>query len=478
MRTPRAVRLPVALAAAGALAAATLVAGSLSTSAGVSAGVRHPASPSGDHDVIANLFEWNWPSVGAECTNTLGPAGYGGVQVAPPEDSMSRAGHPWWEVYQPADYSLTSRMGDRAQFAAMVSACHAAGVRVYADAVLNHMTGQGATSYGGVSFSKYDYPGLYSGNDFHHYPADCPESDNQIHNYDNAAEVQHCELESLSDLRTESDYVRGKLAGYLNDLLSLGVDGFRLDAAKHIGPTDIGAIEAKLSRKAYIYQEVMYGGAVEPNQFEGTGDLLEFNYADFLKKQFTSQISYLKTFGQSWGMEPGDRSVVFVANHDTERNGSTLSYKDGATYTLAHVFELAWPFGTPQVYAGFDFNGTDDPPPSDSAGHVTATACGSGWECADRWKPITGMVGFHNATRGTAVANWWDDGSNLIAFSRGDKGWLAVNNGAAPASRTFATGLPAGAYHDLIHDGGTVTVDGKGNATVTVPAHDAVAVDR
>ena len=40
-------------------------------------------------DVIANLFEWNWTSVATECTNVLGPEGYGAVQVAPPEDSIS-----------------------------------------------------------------------------------------------------------------------------------------------------------------------------------------------------------------------------------------------------------------------------------------------------------------------------------------------------------------------------------------------------
>lgn len=33
-------------------------------------------------------------------------------------------------------------------------------------------------------------------------------------------------------LATETDYVRGTLAAYGNDLVSLGVDGFRLDAAK------------------------------------------------------------------------------------------------------------------------------------------------------------------------------------------------------------------------------------------------------
>src|SRR5437899_3912325 len=71
-------------------------------------------------DVIANLFEWNWVSVANECKNVLGPAGYGGVQVAPPQDSLSRSGpapvHPWWEVYQPVDYKLTSRMGNEGQF--------------------------------------------------------------------------------------------------------------------------------------------------------------------------------------------------------------------------------------------------------------------------------------------------------------------------------------------------------------------------
>ena len=52
-----------------------------------------------------------------------GPDGYGGVQVAPPEESLSLPGnnppHPWWEVYQPVSYQLTSRMGGRAEFAAI-----------------------------------------------------------------------------------------------------------------------------------------------------------------------------------------------------------------------------------------------------------------------------------------------------------------------------------------------------------------------
>src|SRR5436305_3824737 len=212
------------------------------------------ARPLRGADVIANLFEWNWPSVANECVRVLGPAGYGGVQVAPPQDSLKRTAavdppvlHPWWEVYQPVDYTLVSRMGTPAQFAAMVRACRGAGVKVYVDAVINHMTGQGSVSYGGVTYSHFSYPD-YGFADFHHRPADCPSASGGIEDFNNVLQVDKCELLGLADLRTESDHVRATLAAYLNRLIDLGVSGFRVDAAKHIGQADLAALEARLHR--------------------------------------------------------------------------------------------------------------------------------------------------------------------------------------------------------------------------------------
>ncbi len=46
------------------------------------------ASPPGTKDVTAVLFEWNFASVARECTDTLGPAGYGYVQVSPPAEHI------------------------------------------------------------------------------------------------------------------------------------------------------------------------------------------------------------------------------------------------------------------------------------------------------------------------------------------------------------------------------------------------------
>ncbi|GGM71971.1 carbohydrate-binding module family 20 domain-containing protein [Dactylosporangium sucinum] len=487
MRTPRLLRT---LAIVGGLVLAAALAVPLLNSD------RKAEAAVGDNDVIANLWLWPWNSIASECTNVLGPAGFGAVQVAPPEDSISVAGHPWWDIYQPASYQINGRMGTRAQFQNMVNACHAAGVKVYVDAVINHMTGanqSSTTAYGGSSFTNnYSYATAgYSSSDFHFYPANCPQSDNQIHDWNNQTEVWNCQLVGLSDLKTETDYVRTKIAGYLNDLIGIGVDGFRVDAAKHMSQADLAAIKGKLTNQSvYWAQEVIPGspGNLAPAAYEGVGGVLEFTYAYSLKSQFQGSIANLQTFGPSWGLRPSDKSTVFVSNHDTERNGQTLSYKDGSTDTLANVFMLAWNHGTPNVMSSFTFSNNDASPPADANGYVTAVTCGSGWQCQHRQRAVKNMVGFHNATRSsTTVGNWWSDGSNAIAFSRGSTGWVAINNGSGTvAARTFTTGLPAGVYCDVIHgdynataqtcSGPTVTVNGSGQATVGVAAKDAVAL--
>ena len=59
-------------------------------------------------DVILNLFQWTWDSVAAECTSTVGPAGFGYVQVSPPQESIR--GAQWWTSYQPVSYRIESKL--------------------------------------------------------------------------------------------------------------------------------------------------------------------------------------------------------------------------------------------------------------------------------------------------------------------------------------------------------------------------------
>lgn len=59
-------------------------------------------------------------------------------------------------------------------------------------------------------------------------------------------------------MATDTDYVQGRLAAYLKDLLSLGVTGLRMDAAKHIASSDIANIFSRVGPIPYVTQEESY----------------------------------------------------------------------------------------------------------------------------------------------------------------------------------------------------------------------------
>ncbi|WP_448321029.1 carbohydrate-binding module family 20 domain-containing protein [Streptomyces sp. CO7] len=425
------------------------------------------AAPPGDKDVTAVLFEWKFASVAKACTDQLGPAGYGYVQVSPPQEHIQ--GSQWWTSYQPVSYKIAGRLGDRTAFKSMIDTCHAAGVKVVVDTVINHMSAGSGTGTGGSSYTKYNYPGLYSAPDFDNCTA-------QISNYGDRANVQNCELVGLADLDTGEDYVRGRIAAYMNDLLSLGADGFRVDAAKHMPAADLANIKSRLTNpNAYWKQEVIHGAgeAVQPDEYLNTGDVQEFRYARDLKRVFSNEnLAYLKNYGESWGYLGSSKAGVFVDNHDTERNGETLNYKAGATYTLANVFMLAWPYGSPDVHSGYEFSNNDAGPPN--GGQVNA-CYSDGWKCQHAWREISSMVALRNTARGQAVTNWWDDGGDRIAFGRGSKAYVAINHTGTALSRTFQTSLAAGDYCD-VQSGRAVTVNSSGQFTATLAAETAVAL--
>ena len=471
----------IALSVVVALAASTLAV--LNSAAAPPAA----AATAGPRTVIANLFEWNWVSVGAECTSFLGPRGYGYVQVSPPQEHVR--GQEWWVAYQPVSYRIESRKGTRAQFQSMVSACHAAGVKVIVDAVVNHManTDKSGPGWAGSSWSHYDYPGIYQTQDFHH----CGRNGNDdIVNYNDRYEVQNCELANLADLDTGSGYVRGKLTGYLNDLLSLGVDGFRLDASKHMPAGDIAALKGGLSRSVYLVQEVIYGAGepIQPTEYTGNGDVHEFRYGKDLARVFRDErLAYLNNFGEAWGYLPASVANVFVDNYDTQRDTpGTLTYKDNGIYALANAFMLAWPYGTPTVMSSYEFTDRNQGPPSDASGKTNNSTCFTGgWRCEHRWQVIANMVAFRNAVGSAGVVNWYDNGYQHIAFGRGSAGYLTINDeDFAITGRSYHSSLPAGRYCDVIHadftagscSGPVYTVDSGGWFRADIPAHDAVAL--
>ena len=148
----------------------------------------------------------------------------------------------------------------------MIKRCNAVGVRTYVDVVVNHMTGyRDGIIYGTAgspsNYNERSYPAVpYGPDDFH------PACD--IQDYQDSVQVRNCQLSSLLDLNQTQPHVREMIVNYLNKLVDLGVAGFRVDAAKHMWPSDLEVIYDSVNdlntefgfaehTRPYIYQEVI-----------------------------------------------------------------------------------------------------------------------------------------------------------------------------------------------------------------------------
>uniref|UniRef100_A0A2K6A3V0 Alpha-amylase n=1 Tax=Mandrillus leucophaeus TaxID=9568 RepID=A0A2K6A3V0_MANLE len=436
---------------------------------------------------IVHLFEWRWADIALECERYLAPKGFGGVQVSPPNENVAiyNPSRPWWERYQPVSYKLCTRSGNEDEFRNMVTRCNNVGVRIYVDAVINHMCGNavsaGTSSTCGSYFNpgSRDFPAVpYSGWDFN--DGKCKTSSGDIENYNDATQVRDCRLSGLLDLALGKDYVRSKIAEYMNHLIDMGVAGFRLDASKHMWPGDIKAILDKLHNlnsnwfpqgsKPFIYQEVidLGGEPIKSSEYFGNGRVTEFKY----------------------GAKLGT-----VIRHGAG-GASILTFWDARLYKMAVGFMLAHPYGFTRVMSSYRWprnfqNGKDvndwvGPPNNNGVTkEVTInpdTTCGNDWVCEHRWRQIRNMVAFRNVVDGEPFTNWYDNGSNQVAFGRGNKGFIVFNNDDWSFSLTLQTGLPAGTYCDVISgdkiDGNCtgikiyVSNDGKAQFSISNSAED------
>jgi alpha-amylase len=453
-------------------------------------------------DTYVQLFKWRWNDIAAECTKFLGPNGFGGVQISPPEACITT--DTWWNMYQPVNYqTLVGDMGSAAELRDMIATCHGVGVRVYADAVFNQMAGDPpgtATDGSGYDPDSPQYP-FFGPNDFHSYCV-VQESDYApAEDGGSRDNVVECRLDGMPDLATETTYVRGQIAQYLSSLISMGVDGFRVDAAKYMWPADLEAIFAQvpattqMGERVFITQETVPDGNLTMSDYFPIGTVNEFSFTyairDTFRGNYGLDISQMSATvgtgdgGGAWNLDPSADVTVFVDNHDTERsrtNSLNLYDDGGGRFDLANIYLLAQPYGRAQLQSGFifSFSDTDANAPSASPYDSNGNAIIMGqWDFVHRWADIYPMVAFRSATSGQEMTNVQTGTGNQLAFGRGNVGFVALNNDSATWNATLVTGLPGGTYCNIVHGllssdctscgGDTVAVDGNGSVSVSIP---------
>jgi alpha-amylase len=316
-----------------------------------------------------------------EC-KVVGEAGYLGVKLFPHQEQLMSTEpfqnmlNPWYFMYQPVSYRLQGRMGTRDDLRKLIQTCRGHGVRVYADAVINHMTGGGndanphhhtssgsnCVTWGAKNSSAYDPSPFYTQSFTYTYNdnTDQPAAqenpavpygptdfhcERPLNSWDDPLELNAGWLTGLGDLNTEHKDVQQRIADYLTDLLGIGISGIRIDAAKHIKPDDLVAIFNALRTNMggtlpddfVSWLEVLLGG--EASMLIADEDS-GYNFGPYLTKALLAaglsqtDVDKIKIWYSAYPSEPGiDQGHVSmvrkaIQNDDADQQNQGSSSRD------------------------------------------------------------------------------------------------------------------------------------------------------
>ncbi len=210
---------------------------------------------------------WNWSYKNAiDLLETVAEQGFTTLQISPPNEiKMPTKGvavcaapvdgiapNGWWMFYQPAGFQLNesedNALGTKAEYIELCEKAHELGLKIIADAVINHMgtDDDHVGVYDNDSTNPMDHvnpraaefePELLAAKAFHDPWVNMTYKENYwdgYSDYDIEEDLtQHC-TSGLPDLATETQLVQDTIYDYFVELVEAGTDGFRFDAAKHI----------------------------------------------------------------------------------------------------------------------------------------------------------------------------------------------------------------------------------------------------
>lgn len=447
---------------------------------------------------------------------------------------------------------IDPHLGTNAELEALIAEAHAKGIKVYFDIITNHTAdvidyAEGQHSYidqatspytdaSGTAFDPGDYadgsqsfPALDPATSFPYTPVVTPEdADLKVPAWLNDPTLYHNRGDSvwegesvtfgdfvgLDDLMTEHPTVVNGFVDVYQDWIDLGIDGFRIDTAKHVNfefweqwSTEVlDYAHASGNPDFFMFGEVYDADPQKLSPYVRETDMnsvLDFTFqsqaVSFAAGNSAKNLQSLFA-GDDYYTTPDSSATAlptFLGNHDMGRVGYFLQSSDAPLQRdeLAHEL-LFLTRGQPVVYygdeQGFAGTGGDQSArqtlfPTQVAEYrdqplVTGDTFGTGEHFATD-VPLYGHIAAladlratHPAlATGAQVERYVDNGAGVYAFSRVDRTerveyLVAANNSNTAKTVDVPTLTKDGAFEVLYGDAAPVTANADGVASVTVPA--------
>lgn len=371
--------------------------------------------------------------------------------------------------------TVATHYGTLGQLQSCISALHGQGVQVYEDMVMNHLTSADAQeqfNVGGTNYNVYTsftYPGRankYSTYQWHYYNFNgTQQAPNNGWYQWNAWDFQPYANGDAYDNLLGSE-IRYADANQVNETIkwgnwmttTLGLDGYRLDATKHMLTSFVNSWldNVKGTSGRFAVSEAWFRNLGDMNNYAAaTGGRtslfdvpLHYTFADMSNGNGSWDMRGLQFAG--FTEANGALSVSFVDNHDTDQTGGALYSPVANLKMLAYSYILTREKGYPCVFYKDYYN----------------------YGLGAQIKTLIGIRQGHAFGTGYEYTSVND--ANVYAYSRaGDASHTGLlqllNDGSAAASKSITTPFKNATLTDLTgNTTGTVTTDANGTGTFRV----------
>lgn len=364
------------------------------------------------NETILQAFQWELPAdhqhwqlltKKAEEFNRLGITSLWLPPASKGSAGAEDVGYGTYDLYDLGEFdqkgSVSTKYGTKDDYLKMIDALQQSGIKVYADIVFNHFLGADETEevsavkynwddrnqqIGGEelieAWTRFTFPGrkgvyndyVWTWKNFSGVDYDARTKDHAVFNLGDKGWVEANEVDNengnfdyLMGCNLDMEYEETNLQ--LDNwgkwfMETTGIDGFRLDAVKHIQFDYF--VDWLLRRREEKNGELFVVGeywADEVDKLENYLDLsgnlinlfdvpLHFNF--YRAASSMGAFDMRQIFDQTLLQSRPDYAVTFVDNHDTQKGQSLESWVEGWFKTHAYALILLRKAGTPTVFWG------------------------------------------------------------------------------------------------------------------------------
>ena len=265
--------------------------------------------------VILHCFDWTYNDIKAELPK-IAKAGFTSIQTSPAQPNGTGT---WYWLYQPISFSIgTNGIGTKAELQSLCDEADKYGIKVIVDVVANHLRGDHNNIDNDLKPSEY----------WHTFGGGI--------DWKNRWQVTHGSI-GMPDIATENPFVQQKVCNYVQELKSVGVDGLRWDAAKHIGvPSEGDDFWKSVTQYGlYNYGEILGG---PDDRSTGNEDIMkeytdyisvtDSNYGKELRDSFNSGKAPASSGNWSEKGISNDKLLYWGESHDTWSNNKDWGFSN------------------------------------------------------------------------------------------------------------------------------------------------------